>query len=582
MRLPVESSVPQYTPSEHEQKHAFGPETVTVTAEAPIPTGAELLKLIPPVPRAPRAPKNLPFMVKPYHAAKRPHLKFEVRGRANGKLKRNFFAKEDEAKTFAQLRNTEALQYGTESAATPLWLRVAADECQAALAPHGKTIRDATAHYIAFLEARKRSCTVEALFAQLVDTKRAAGVSKIYLCNVKRAGRDFAAAFPGKIVSEFEARDIDDFLSALRTKNAVSRNYWRQIICVAFSFAKKRGFCQVNVAEASYISKVVQSPVGILHPDQLARLLAQCPADILPAVAVGAFAGLRTAEIVRLDWREVNLAGGFVEVTAKNAKSSKRRLVKIAPCLLEWLRPFAKQQGRITPEKTAFYILREEAAKRAGIAAWPSNALRHSFASYHIAQFKNANALALEMGHTTTKMIFAHYYEVVRPESADEYWKITPFSRPETMRVLAFTPQGFVWCLNLFRVQDEFLEGSSALARYFGVEHSTVYYWFKNPESPRPRADGKFFIQPWREFVEKHAQSATLEKAGNGRPWFVARTLANKEEKRHYFATEDEARQYADATNAERLGKAVRLGDAGNVVRFDASAASEAPATVTA
>ncbi len=39
--------------------------------------------------------------------------------------------------------------------------------------------------------------------------------------------------------------------------------------------------------------------------------------------------------------------------------------------------------------------------------SWSDNGLRHSFASYHLASFNSAAALALEMGHTGTDMISA-------------------------------------------------------------------------------------------------------------------------------------------------------------------------------
>jgi integrase len=69
-----------------------------------------------------------------------------------------------------------------------------------------------------------------------------------------------------------------------------------------------------------------------------------------------------------------------------------------------------------------------ETRRRAKIADWPSNALRHSFASYHLAHFKNAAELALEMGHTNQQMIFDHYRQLVRPAVAARYWKICPVS----------------------------------------------------------------------------------------------------------------------------------------------------------
>ena len=56
---------------------------------------------------------------------------------------------------------------------------------------------------------------------------------------------------------------------------------------------------------------------------------------------------------------------------------------------------------------------------------WPQNALRHSFGSYHLAHFKNARALALEMGNSPG-VIFKHYRQLVKPAAAALYWQIVP------------------------------------------------------------------------------------------------------------------------------------------------------------
>jgi integrase len=59
------------------------------------------------------------------------------------------------------------------------------------------------------------------------------------------------------------------------------------------------------------------------------------------------------------------------------------------------------------------------------LISWPHNALRHSFASYHLAKFQNASALALEMGHANSSLIFAHYRELVLPKTAEAYWSLS-------------------------------------------------------------------------------------------------------------------------------------------------------------
>jgi integrase len=114
----------------------------------------------------------------------------------------------------------------------------------------------------------------------------------------------------------------------------------------------------------------------------------------------------------------------LIEVTAAKSKTAQRRLVKISPNLQKWLRPYRNQNGPVCPP--GLRNLELETRRRAKIVSWPPNALRHGFASYHLAHFRNAAALALEMGHTNQQMIFAHYRELVQPAEAARYWKISP------------------------------------------------------------------------------------------------------------------------------------------------------------
>ena len=102
--------------------------------------------------------------------------------------------------------------------------------------------------------------------------------------------------------------------------------------------------------------------------------------------------------------------------------------------------PYRKKSGPICPAGLRKLELR--ARLRAKIRSWPSNALRHSFASYHFAHFKNANELALEMGHTNSEMVFRHYRELVQPKEAARYWQIKP-RRPRRGEGCFFSCAGF-------------------------------------------------------------------------------------------------------------------------------------------
>jgi integrase len=152
----------------------------------------------------------------------------------------------------------------------------------------------------------------------------------------------------------------------------------------------------------------------------------------LPYIAIGLFAGLRSSEIDRLDWSNINFESDLIKVEAmKGTKKNtrRRRFVRIQPNLREWLLPLRKLKGSVTPQED-FRELFNTARARAGLLKnWPTNALRHSFASCHLAHFNDVNALALEMGNSP-EMIFNHYRELVAPKDAERYWKIKPAGRP--------------------------------------------------------------------------------------------------------------------------------------------------------
>jgi len=57
------------------------------------------------------------------------------------------------------------------------------------------------------------------------------------------------------------------------------------------------------------------------------------------------------------------------------------------------------------------YVKRFEADhKTAGFTSWAVNSLRHFFAGFHLARFRNPKDLALEVGHTRPDTVFRVYH----------------------------------------------------------------------------------------------------------------------------------------------------------------------------
>jgi integrase len=207
------------------------------------------------------------------------------------------------------------------------------------------------------------------------------------------------------------------------------------LIILGFNFAVDRGYAVSNPAEKTAKAKEVPGDIGILTITQSDALLVNATREILPYIAIGLFAGLRRAEIERLNWSEIDFESNLIEVKAKHAKRGGRRLVTMLPNLSEWLLPFRKLKGNVTLRQN-FRELFDQARKAAGIVEWPDNALRHSYASYHLAHFRNENALAVEMG-SSSQMIRKHYRELVKRKDADRYWNIRPATKEKIVPLIA-------------------------------------------------------------------------------------------------------------------------------------------------
>lgn len=363
--------------------------------------------------------KPIPKIVR-YHGSDT--SKFVVEGlRVNGKRTRKFFPTRRAAATWLRKTSARMLKEGEGSIHMPEQLRVEAVSCAERLKPYGQSLTAATEHFLAHLAAVQRSCTVSVLVAEFLVSKRQDGASPRYLKDLTDRLRRFADDCGTRLAAEVMPSEIDDWLRSLEVA-AQTRNNFRTVLRTIFEYAVLRGYARENPTTKTAKAKVVRGAPAIFTPEQMRTVLENTPREYIPYVAIGAFAGLRTAEIERLDWSEIDLVQKLVHVKAEKAKSAQRRLVSISDHLAAWLAPHAKKSGQVA------ILVRTQRKKicKAVKMQWPANGLRHSFASYHLAQHKNAAATAAELGHTSPVMLYKHYRELVKPEAAARWWQISP------------------------------------------------------------------------------------------------------------------------------------------------------------
>jgi len=350
---------------------------------------------------------------------------------------RKFFKTKAEAESERRRQITTLARHGREAVGLSPGELSAIIQARKKLAKHGKTIDDAATFYLDYLERIRRcNVTVAELAKEVLEAKRKDGHAPMYIADLRKRLARFCRDFGNRPIAGVTVEELDNWLRDLDCAPK-SRANFRANVGVLFSYAERRRMIDSNPILRTARPRLPNNPPEIFRVDELRALLDAANRlfpDVLPMLAIGAFTGLREAEIRRLEWSEIDLVRGFIEVKASKAKTARRRIIEIQPSLAAWLHPYINMTGRLVPPNARNKL--DAIRKESGLRRWPKNGLRHSFASYRLAATHDAPRVASELGHTSPQMLYSTYREVVRPEEAEQYWKIEPVA--EAANVVTF------------------------------------------------------------------------------------------------------------------------------------------------
>ena len=265
--------------------------------------------------------------------------------------------------------------------------------------------------------------TLREIVDELLAAKSTDGLSKRYIETMRGHLQRFADALDEPIQA-ITTKQIEEWLRA-RKITARTRNNERGSIVLLFHFAQKRGYLpkgKSTEADDIGVAKEFAGKIGILKPDDLRRLLEKpAPREIHLFLALGAFTGMRSSEILRLEWRDINFDRGFITVAPEKAKTATRRIVPILPNMMSWLVPYRGATGLIFRSRRD--VDRAIAFAKGHGTSWPNNALRHSYASYRLPTVASADRVALEMG-TSPRKLMQNYRELVGEEEGQAWFSI--------------------------------------------------------------------------------------------------------------------------------------------------------------
>ena len=350
---------------------------------------------------------------------------------ANGKRERRFFATKIEAATFCEQQSTRLDNFGRNSTTlSPGQLEQAA--MAFARLPEGVALNTVVAEWLALHDATARSVTFKEMFERFMESKD--GHSAAYQTGLKYTLPRFEKLH-GRIVATINADDLD---RAMKGMKPTVRNSFMRNLRAAFNFGIKREWLTTNPVEKIEFSSVQQKEVVTLTPDETAALMQSAARhDLIPYHALGLFAGMRPMELARLEWKDVDMIEGHIEVppgvvkptTRKGVTVGRRRIIDMEPNLRAWLEAFVANggstEGKIVDTGGLRDRLRAVRAE-AGLEKWHQDVMRHCYASYWLAEHSDINKLTMFMGHSSTAMLWKHYHRASKKKDAAAFWKIEP------------------------------------------------------------------------------------------------------------------------------------------------------------
>ena len=269
--------------------------------------------------------------------------------------------------------------------------------------------------------AIEESPPLHAVIKELIQAKRNANRRERYVDELLRVLKIFCTGREDVPVNSISPSDLEEFIQQ-RSSTVSTRATLISRFAALFGFAERRGYLSHNPVKRLERIAIDPRPPRILTPaeaDELLNITLKHEPQMLAYIVLGLFAGIRSAELDRIKWEDVEIERGFVRIDASASKVRKRRLVTLEPVAVHWLRKVT--HFVISPEKKSRRL--QVIGWRMGWQTWEHNILRHSAASFLISLHKDAGLVSTMLGNSPA-ILLSRYTELVSPEDSEQFWAI--------------------------------------------------------------------------------------------------------------------------------------------------------------
>jgi hypothetical protein len=363
----------------------------------------------------------------------------------NGKWQRRQFKDEDEAKTFAALKQVEMENQG--AAQRMILSRLTQEQHDTAVAAFDRlgtayTLGEAVDFFLKHHRPPDFTIRLRDASKLYLDDKERDGLRERTRKALKASIERLIAATDNPWTHEVTRQQVEGYLRGLRSTDGTGRatkKTWNNTLnelrgffawCAEADKASNRPFTFENPAAAirAYDARQVReqqsarpvttTPVAVLR--MFSTLIRWRDGALVPYFALAYFAGIRPEEIERINGREkelINLKTRIITIPANISKTRHERHVTISDNLAAWLTAFPLP---VIP--TNFRRMLAKARKHFELS---HDEARHSFISYHVAMYRSLGDAALQAGNSES-IIRRHYLNLHPKEEGEQFFRIVP------------------------------------------------------------------------------------------------------------------------------------------------------------
>lgn len=186
-------------------------------------------------------------------------------------------------------------------------------------------------------------------------------------------------------------------------------------------FIKDRsdGIGEVKIISVAQTAQLFWTALNYVDGDGRKRFL-----PIIGRLALEAFIGLRFASGCRIEKRDINFEDRGVTLPKRKLKTKRRHYIDGLPeNLWAWLEVTPDECWELTPR--LYMRLKSQLFEVANVPH-PHNCLRHGFATYHVAAYKNGANTAYILCHRDQDELYEHYKGNATEAQGKLFQTITP------------------------------------------------------------------------------------------------------------------------------------------------------------